>query len=630
MATGLISAAQKKLTVPLVAGDYASPSQGEAPTGDPKGWDSEGNPTPAAAVETGGGSPMVPPTQTPQVPTGGGSPIETQTPTQSTTVPTGGGSPKEGGIIGPRMMQGVENMPDAKPAPTQNPAVQNQPDAKPTNAAPENTPDDPAGTIYSNTGNGATAMGTTTFTNNGPVAGAGANGGIGTTTAPGALTGEAWKPTGGIVDQIQGITPETITGTGYTAATTPETQTATATGYGATGYNATTAVPATGYTAGGYTGEGYNAAQQDENVSQAIDRIIGKDSPLMQRAAAGAAQQANARGILNTSMAVEAGQNAVLDKAHEIGAGDVQAGQFNVAQKNQALQFSADARNHASEFLAAATNRANEFLASETNTTGRFNAQQANEASAFSAQATNQANALLAAAQNTASMFNSGQANQRAMFATEQANLAAKYAADAANAAAQFNATAHNEAMQRYTDAMNAAIAAQNDAENLARRDTATIAAQTNIANIGAQASIAGSQAAAGASMHNSDVAAATSRANTTDQIAGQLQAAGMQIDASTRQWMTQMGAQMFGQFQQGMQNIMGAQMEPGDRQNAIHNYMSLWSGAGYLPFDINMDNFPPAGGTTPPPAGGTTPPPGGTPANGLAPGNSHHIGVGP
>jgi hypothetical protein len=40
--------------------------------------------------------------------------------------------------------------------------------------------------------------------------------------------------------------------------------------------------------------------------------------------------------------------------------------------------------------------------------------------------------------------------------------------------------------------------------------------------------------------------------------------------------------------------------MEPAARQNALHNYNSVWAATNFLPFDIDMNAFPPA--AAPPP----------------------------
>ena len=85
----------------------------------------------------------------------------------------------------------------------------------------------------------------------------------------------------------------------------------------------------------------------DEKKSTAgrVDSIIAADSPLMQRAAAKAGQAMNARGLMNSSMAIGAGQAAVMDAATPIATSDAslyqQAQEKNQTAVNQANQFNA-------------------------------------------------------------------------------------------------------------------------------------------------------------------------------------------------------------------------------------------------------------------------------------------------
>jgi len=102
----------------------------------------------------------------------------------------------------------------------------------------------------------------------------------------------------------------------------------------------------------------------DENstVQGQLTKVLDKGGPLMQRATTRAAQQMNSRGLLNSSIAVGAGQSALYDAATPIAATD--AGTFasagktnaelgtqtsiaNAGYANDAGRFSADARNQA-------------------------------------------------------------------------------------------------------------------------------------------------------------------------------------------------------------------------------------------------------------------------------------------
>lgn len=81
----------------------------------------------------------------------------------------------------------------------------------------------------------------------------------------------------------------------------------------------------------------WNVTAPQTVQSQAND-IIAADSPLMQQARGRAMQQMNERGLINSSLAVQAGQDAVMDRALQIAAPDAatnaQAAQFNANQGN--------------------------------------------------------------------------------------------------------------------------------------------------------------------------------------------------------------------------------------------------------------------------------------------------------
>ena len=65
---------------------------------------------------------------------------------------------------------------------------------------------------------------------------------------------------------------------------------------------------------------------EDASVSKQLTKVLSTGSPLLTRARTGAAQVANRRGLLNSSMAVQAGEAAVLDVALPIAS--QQAGQI--------------------------------------------------------------------------------------------------------------------------------------------------------------------------------------------------------------------------------------------------------------------------------------------------------------
>lgn len=432
-----------------------------------------------------------------------------------------------------------------------------------------------------------------------------------TTPAPIGIPSQGAYPVATMAGQVRGITPQTIQASTYQAAQLGPAAKVTPVGYSGQGYTATLAPEAIGYEAQGYTAEGYSALQgvaktTAENVSEAIQRITGADSPIMQRAVAQATAEANRRGLLNSSMAAGAAQGAILDRAMQIAQGDIQNEQFNVAQQNQmeaqniqmgneALRFSADARNRASEFISNAKNQAAQFLAAEKNQNGRFSAEQANRAAEFSANAANQAAQFNAAAQNQAFIFNAGESNRMAMFSAEQANIAARSAAEMEQAASTFNATAFNQAQQRYADAMNAALAAQVDAENLSRRDLAAFTQQAQQNALDRQNRLDTANISAGASVQAAGISAAASAANAEAQrifAAGQAEldrSFRSQENEATRAFTReQMGASAYNNFVSSVGSIMtNPNLTDEGRQNAITTLMGLHNGNPYALVNI-------------------------------------------
>jgi hypothetical protein len=177
---------------------------------------------------------------------------------------------------------------------------------------------------------------------------------------------------GGLIQTtLGGVTPPTNTTatpplqpiapvTGYTAAT-GQAGTATATGYNATPYEVS---------AGGL-------------VQNQVKDIVAEDSPLMQQARVHAAQQMNARGLLNSSLNTQAGQEAVISQALPMAQANAQA--INAASTN-----TANARNTASQFRAAAENSASSLNAQLLTTMNQSNAAGQNAALNATAAAANQ------------------------------------------------------------------------------------------------------------------------------------------------------------------------------------------------------------------------------------------------
>ena len=85
---------------------------------------------------------------------------------------------------------------------------------------------------------------------------------------------------------------------------------------------------------------------KNQTVSGQLDSVLAKDSPLLQQARTRASQAANQRGLLNSSMAISAGESAAYDAALPIAQQDAQtyatSGQFNAGEKNKLLQQQLD------------------------------------------------------------------------------------------------------------------------------------------------------------------------------------------------------------------------------------------------------------------------------------------------
>lgn len=153
--------------------------------------------------------------------------------------------------------------------------------------------------------------------------------------------------------------------------------------------------PAT-YTASTGTSAGYApdkwAVDSKQTVAGQVKDIIAADSPLQQQTEARSTMKANSRGLLNSSMAVTAGQSALYDAALPIAQADAavnaSAANFNANSANSAKQFTAQAGNQQNIVNQEAGNRAKEYGASAQNQlTGQTNTitAQANQSNADAA-----------------------------------------------------------------------------------------------------------------------------------------------------------------------------------------------------------------------------------------------------
>lgn len=109
----------------------------------------------------------------------------------------------------------------------------------------------------------------------------------------------------------------------------------------------------------------------NQTVAGQVKDIIAENSPLMQQAQTRALQQANSRGLLNSSLAVGAGQSALYDAATPMATQDA-AMHGKAADSNTTAQNAVNANNSQLETNvslnnAAATNATNQFNASQSN-----------------------------------------------------------------------------------------------------------------------------------------------------------------------------------------------------------------------------------------------------------------------
>ena len=123
---------------------------------------------------------------------------------------------------------------------------------------------------------------------------------------------------------------------------------------------------------------------EKETVQYQLDQILDPNSLLMQRARTEGLQYANQRGLLNSSIAAQAAQQAMIDAAIPIAQQDARtyaeaAGQITDIEGRAALQ-DAQLGTNVSMFNVGEDNVINRFNAESKNRAGEFNANAANVA----------------------------------------------------------------------------------------------------------------------------------------------------------------------------------------------------------------------------------------------------------
>ena len=109
----------------------------------------------------------------------------------------------------------------------------------------------------------------------------------------------------------------------------------------------------------------------DQTVAGQIQNLTDPNSPLIQQARSRATQQANARGLLNSSMAATAGESAAYDAAMPIAQADAaQASKvagYNVDTSNQFKVKDADTETQVGLANMGAKNQTSQFNTGQTN-----------------------------------------------------------------------------------------------------------------------------------------------------------------------------------------------------------------------------------------------------------------------
>lgn len=204
------------------------------------------------------------------------------------------------------------------------------------------------------------------------------------------------------------------------------------------------------------------AVTSDQTVQGQLKGLIDEDSPLMQQAATRAKQEQNARGTANSTMAMQAGHQAVIASALPIAQQDATA-------FNNAATRTTDAQNAALNFGAAAQNQ-----------TSQANAQLGTNVSLANAQAVNQA---FTTAVNNATQLTNTRLNNETQVALQGLDAQSKMAL------AQLDAN-NRQLLQQSQGASNAYVQAVTNIANISTsnvlskeaKDAAT-ASQLNMLN---------------------------------------------------------------------------------------------------------------------------------------------------
>ena len=108
-------------------------------------------------------------------------------------------------------------------------------------------------------------------------------------------------------------------------------------------------------------------------VQDQLKTVLDQGGALMQQAATAGNQSAASRGLLNSSMGIQAAQQAVVGAAMPIATADASA-------QNQQSQFNAQQQNATNQFNTQQANAMSQFNTGQGNAMSQWNAGQQNEA----------------------------------------------------------------------------------------------------------------------------------------------------------------------------------------------------------------------------------------------------------
>lgn len=237
---------------------------------------------------------------------------------------------------------------------------------------------------------------------------------------------------------------------------------------------ATPGQPVTGYTPASATATPAGTSTYDPKafdvgpkatVASQIKDIISSGSPLMEQAETNAKNMMNSRGLINSSQAVGAGQQAVIAAATPIATADAatyaQAGRDTTTAQNTALASDAASKNAAalqdatqktstSQFNAGQTNAANSSAAAASNAVSLQ--QQQNTANLNNIKANREADIAITNLTNTNRTLLQTSSGAQQLYSQMLANLSAIVTNP--NMSEAQKATALNDGVQQLNDAL--------------------------------------------------------------------------------------------------------------------------------------------------------------------------------